>query len=91
VKRKLKVFAIASLTEFFCYFILVANTRAFTLASYKWTFITDSLFITQSFFVQKWMVEIKDARGPYAFAGFLLGGTLGSLSAIWASTHLYGG
>jgi hypothetical protein len=85
-----KTFAIAFATQFFSYFIIVANTRAFTEGSYRWTFITDSFFITQSFFVGKWMIETKSARGIPAYFGFLLGGTLGSLAAIFTTKHLYG-
>lgn len=87
----MKTFLIACATEWFCYFIIVCNTRAFTQGSYKWTLITDGLFITQSFFVAKWMMEVKEARGISAYLGFLLGGTLGSLSAIYVTKHLYGG
>lgn len=86
----MRTFAIAFATEFFSYFIIVCNTRAFTQGSYKWTFITDSFFITQSFFVARWMIEAKSARGMAAYLGFLAGGTLGSLAAIFTTKHLYG-
>jgi len=83
----MKTFAIAFATEFFSCFLIVANTRAFTEGSYRWTFIT-AFFITQSFFAGKWMIETKSARGTPAYFGFLLGGTLGSLAAIFTTKHL---
>jgi hypothetical protein len=87
----LKTFGIAAVTEFLCFFLVVVNTRAYTKGLYKWTFLTDSFFITQSFFVAKWMVEAKEARGIAAYLGFLVGGTSGSLLAIFVTKHLYGG
>lgn len=56
-----------------------------------WTTITDAFFITQAFYVAKWMMEVKEARGWRAFLGFLLGGTCGSNFAIYVTKHLYGG
>lgn len=75
---------------FFTYFILVANTRAFTQGSYLWTAITDTAFTAQSFLVAKLMIDDADGRSLYAGAGSTIGGTLGSLFAIWCTKHLYG-
>jgi hypothetical protein len=88
---KKKTFLVAAATEFFSFFLVVVNTRAYTKGLYGWTFATDSFFITQAFFVAKWMVEVKQMRGMVAYFGFLFGGTLGSLFAIWITKHLYGG
>ena len=85
----MKTFAIAFAMQFFSCFLIVANTRMFAEGSYRWTFIT-TFFITQSFFAGKWMIETKSARGTPAYFGFLLGGTLGSLAAIFTTKHLYG-
>lgn len=86
----MRTFLIAAATEFFSFFLIVVNTRAFTLGLYSWTLLTDSLFISQQFFVAKWMVEAKEARGLHAYLGFLVGGTLGSLFAIFITKHVYG-
>lgn len=86
----MKVFLIAAITEFLSFFLVVVNTRAYTHGLYLWTLATDSFFITQSFFVSRWMIEVKEARGFNAFLGFLFGGTLGSLAAIWLTKYLYG-
>lgn len=85
----MKIFLIAAVTEFLSFFLIVVNTRAYTHGLYGWTFLTDSFFISQSFFVSKWMVEVKEARGMKAYAGFLLGGTAGSLFAIFVTKFLY--
>lgn len=91
MKSSLKVFAIAAATEFISFFLIVVNTRAYTKGLYVWTFLTDSFYITQSFFVMKWMVEVKESRGMAAYFGFLFGGTAGSLCAIFLTKLLYGG
>lgn len=80
---------------FFCetfisYFVIVANTRAFTQGNYLWTAITDSLFTLQGFIVAKLMIDDKDGRTFWCGAGSTLGGTLGSLASIWCTKHLYG-
>lgn len=87
----MKTFLIAAITEFLSFFVIVVNTRAYTKGLYFWTFVTDAFFISQSFFVAKWMVEAKEARGLPAYFGFLIGGTLGSLSGILLTKILYGG
>lgn len=87
----LQTFLIAATTEFFSFFLIVVNTRAYTLGLYFWSFVTDFFFISQAFFVAKWMVEVKEARGLTAYFGFLVGGTMGSLAAIWVTKHVYGG
>lgn len=81
----------AAAAEWVSFFIIVLNTRAFTQGSYFWTLLTDFLFITQAFFVAKWMIEAKEARSWSAYWGFVTGGTWGSLTAIWVSEHLYKG
>jgi hypothetical protein len=87
----MRTFLIASGTEFVSYFLIVVNTRAYSKGLYFWTFVTDAFFISQAFFVAKWMVEAKEARGLPAYLGFLFGGTLGSLAAIFVTKIVYGG
>jgi len=76
--------------NFICFFIIVANTRAFTQGNYIWTIVTDTLFSAQSFFVAKLMIDDKDGRTIWAGAGSTIGGTLGSLASIWCTKYLYG-
>jgi hypothetical protein len=87
----LKTFLIAAVTEFFSFFLVVVNARAYNKGLYFWTFVTDAFFISQAFWVAKWMVEVRQARGWTAYFGFLVGGTLGSLCAIWVTKRIYGG
>lgn len=87
----LKTFCIAAGTDFIASFVIVINTRAFTKGLYFWTAVTEAFFTTQSFYVSKWMVEAKDARGTAAYLGFLVGSTAGALLAIWLTKHIYGG
>lgn len=88
--RIMKTFLIASATEFLSFFLIVVNTRAYSNGLYKWTLATDAFFITQNFWIAKWMVEAKDARGWTAYFGFLIGGTTGSLAAIFVTKLVYG-
>lgn len=77
-------------TEMISFFIIVANTRAYTHGLYGWTALTDTLFSAQSFVMIKLMADDANARSWAAGAGCTLGGTVGSLAAIWATKHLYG-
>lgn len=86
-----RVFLIAAATDFLACFVIVINTRAFTKGLYFWTAVTEAFFTTQSFYVGKWMVERKEARGTAAYMGFLIGSTGGALLAIWITKILYGG
>lgn len=89
-KSKAGQFAISFAFEFIAYFIVVANTRAFTQGSYFWTGLTDLLFSAQSFLVGKLMVDHKEFRSWAAGAGVVLGGTSGSLLSIFITKKLYG-
>jgi hypothetical protein len=76
--------------EFIAYFIVVANTRAFTQGHYLWTAVTDFLFSLQSFVVAKLMVDHKELRTWSSGLGMACGGTCGSLLSIYVTKHLYG-
>lgn len=86
----MRTFWIAAVTEFVSFFLVVINNRAFNQGLYGWTALTDAMFITQNFFVNKWMIEDETARGLQGYLGFLIGGTLGSVFAIFVSKHVYG-
>lgn len=78
------------MAELISYFIIVANTRAFTQGLYFWTAITDAFFSAQQFILAKAMIDSKDARSFSSGLGCVLGGTSGSLLAIWVTKTLYG-
>lgn len=77
-------------TQFLAYFLFVANTRAFTQASYGWTWVTDTMLAAQAFTVSKLMIDNKEARGWWAGVGYTLGGPMGSLLSILVTKKLYG-
>ena len=57
---KWKQFSILFLSQALSYFLIVANTRAFTHDRYVATLVTDALIAGQSFVVGKYMVETKE-------------------------------
>lgn len=86
---RLGQFALLFVAEFISFFIIVANTRAFTHDSYFWTAITDTLFSLQSFAMVKLMMDDAKARSWWAGAGATLGGTCGSLLSIYVTRKLH--
>lgn len=88
-QSKLGQFLLMFVTEAISFFIVVANTRAFTEGRYFWTAVTDTLFSAQSFVMFKIMADDKNARSWAAGLGCTLGGTTGSLVSIWVTSHLY--
>lgn len=89
-KSKLGQFLFFFAEMFVSYFIIVCNTRAFTQGSYFWTAVTDGFFTLQGAIVGKLCIEDKDGRTLWAIAGGCVGGTCGSLMAIWVTKHVYG-
>lgn len=88
LESRLGQFSLLFITELIAFFIIVANTRAYTHGNYFWTCITDTLFSIQTFAMSKLMVEDKNARSWFAGLGCTLGGTCGSLLAILVTSHL---
>ena len=82
------------LIQFVSYSILVANGRAYMMGSYVWTAATDMCFTAMNFVVlRSVMKDVKDSNDELqgaSFWGYVLGGTSGSLAAIWITKHLYG-
>lgn len=89
-KTKIGQFCLMFMAEFICFFILVANTKAYTHNNYTWTAITDMLFSLQSFTMSKIMIDDPNGRSWWAGAGFTLGGMCGSLVAIFVTSHYLG-
>jgi hypothetical protein len=89
-KTKLGQFSLMFITECISFFIIVANTRAFTQGSYLWTAITDTFFSAQAFFMMKLMADNKEARTFWAGLGCTIGGTVGSLLSIYVTKHIFG-
>jgi hypothetical protein len=77
---------------FFCvealsYFLIVANTRAFTQGLYFWTASTDFVFAGSNFFLIR---KVAKTDTKAAWAGYTFGGTCGSLISMWITIHIYG-
>ena len=83
-------FCAAFLVEALSFFVVVANTRAYTHGLYMWTFVTDVFFSAQGFAVAKVMTEDARTRTWWAGFGFTLGGATGSLLSIFVTKKLYG-
>jgi hypothetical protein len=87
---QLKRFAFWFVVQFIQYALVVANGRAYVLASYMATAVTDLLIATLNFVIMVKFVENKDHRDRWSMAGYVTGGTLGSLAAIYITTRIYG-
>ena len=82
-----KQFAFFFFTEMVSYFLIVANTRAFTLGFYWWTGLTDFIFAGSNFYLFQ---KVAKVESNMAWLGYTLGGTTGSLVSMWVTIHLYG-
>jgi hypothetical protein len=83
-------FSLLFITELVSFFIIVANTRAYTQGLYGWTIVTDTFFSAQSFVMFKIMADDPRARSWWAGLGCTLGGSCGSVLAIWVTKRLFG-
>jgi hypothetical protein len=81
-------FALGFVAELISFFIVVANARAYTHSNYAWTAITDILFSLQQFTMTRLMIDDPNGRTWWLGAGYTLGGTIGSLLAIFVTTLL---
>lgn len=86
---KVGQFCVAFFAELLCFFIVVANTRAYTHGLYYWTAVTDMAYSAQTFLVSKFMTENSELRSYASMAGFTLGGATGSLLGIYVTKILY--
>jgi len=84
-------FSFYYLVQFTSYALVVANGRAYVLGDYIWTAVTDSLIAALNFIVLRKMVKDsnEDLHGP-SLSGYVIGGTMGSLFAIWITKMVYG-
>lgn len=87
-KSRLGQFSLGFISEFIAFFIIVANTRAYTHGNYTWTIITDTLFSLQSFIMAKLMIDKEECRSWWFGLGFTIGGTCGSCAAIFITQNI---
>lgn len=87
---KVGQFLFFGITQFVAYFIIVANTIAYTHGHYMWTAITDAFYAGQSFIMIRLIAKEDDKKGLWSGLGYTVGGTLGSLASMWVTKHVYG-
>ena len=83
MKSTVKLFVL----NFVSFFIIVANTRAYTQGNYIYTAVTDLIFCALNFTIVKSVAESKTIADR---VGYALGGTIGALVAIYVTKILYG-
>lgn len=88
-QTKLGQFFFFFFAQFLSYFLIVANTRAYTHDYYVWTVVSDSMLSAQSFLLGKLAIENIGARGLWAFMGTFLGGASGSVASIFLTKKVY--
>lgn len=89
-ETKLGQFVFFFVSEFVCFFIIVADTRAIAIGSYLGATVTNVAFGMQAWLVRKLTVEHEGARSLSAGLGSTIGGTIGTLISIWATKQFYG-
>lgn len=86
---RLGQFSLGFVCQFFSFFILVLNARAYTHGAYAWTALTDTIFSLTNFAMGKLMIDDENARTWWVAAGYSVGGTLGSLLAMLTASVLH--
>ena len=86
----MKLFAKLAALEFMSTLLIVASTRAYTQASYGWTLITEFLWLSQWFVMQKLMIEEAKSRSWLGYWAFQVGTCAGAVVGIWITQRLYG-
>lgn len=89
-KTRIGQFCLMFAAEFISFFIIVANTRAYTHSNYMWTAVTDMLFSLQNFIMLKLMIDDQNSRSWWSGLGYTLGGTCGSLLSIFVTSKFLG-
>lgn len=82
-------FSLGFISQFFSFFILVLNARAYTHGDYAWTALTDTVFSLTNFAMGKLMIDDENARTWWVAFGYSIGGTLGSLLAMFVASVLH--
>jgi len=72
-------------TQFFCFALIIINTRAYNRDKYVLTVVTDLFFGAYGWFVIK---AIGDCKHRWGWVGYTLGGATGSVFGIWFSNQI---
>jgi predicted neutral ceramidase superfamily lipid hydrolase len=81
-----KDFLIIFFSQFFIYFLVILNTRAYTKDNYVLTGVSDLLFASLQFFVIK---KISKDESNKSFLPYVLGGLVGSLTSMYISKYAF--
>jgi hypothetical protein len=82
----MKEFCLMFAVQFLQYFLATLNIRACAQANYLYTALSDLLLAGNSFLIIKRVAESKSKAG---FAGYVLGGAVGSQVGILVTKMLY--
>lgn len=88
LETKTKEFIVLFCIQVVSYSLLCINYRAVAQAHYWQSAITDFLIATMSFFVIRKIAKSEDTF--HGWAGYALGGVVGSFLGIWLSKLLLG-
>lgn len=86
MKSLSKNFILIFFSQFFIYFLVILNTRAYTNDNYTITGISDLMFASLQFFVIK---RISKDETNKSFIPYVLGGLAGSLVSMYISKHVF--
>ena len=79
-------FCIFFAVQFIQYLVITVNMRAVAAGKYTWTAITDALVAGLGFFL---IQHVASSHSKYAWAGYVIGGLIGSQGGIWISKRLW--
>jgi hypothetical protein len=87
----MKLFAKIALLEFVSALIIVAATRAYVIGSYKWTAVTEVVFVTQWFWSRNLSFDEPAARSwKVGYPAYMVGAVAGTLLGLFVSLRVLG-
>lgn len=84
-----KEFGLMFGVQFFQYCIICISFIALAKGRYVWTFVSDAACGLNSYFIIR-RISNSDAKSHLGVIGYTLGGSSGSMLAIWLTKHLMG-
>jgi len=82
-----RTFFTMAAVQLFIYFLYSVNARALAQGRTQWTFWSDLVYATVSYYIIRFVAENKNRWGQ---AGYVLGGAWGSVLAIHLTRWLFG-
>jgi len=83
-------FIFYGVAELVSFAIITANFRAIAQGNYLFAGLTDFMNLVQGFAIGKFLMDDAEQRTWYTGLGAAVGGTCGTLLAIWITKHVYG-